>query len=151
MPIYTDDTNRTNSPASPRQTGVLAGPFSSVPERLSSTRQGRRLLQQMDLEAGEIVGRQILTRGAQQSVRCIYSDLLEQRVTYIIEVGPIVNREELSPMAKQEVSRSANVDYAELDVELRRIARTCCRAIAAIVERPLASSRSGSLLDGFSR
>jgi hypothetical protein len=151
MPIYTDDANCTNPPASPSQTAVLAGPFSSVPERLSSTREGRRLLQQMDLDAGEIAGRQILTRGAQQAVRCIYGDLLDERATYIIESGPIVNREGLSPMARQEMSRSANVDYAELDIALRTIARTGSRAITTILERPLATSRSGSLLDKLSR
>jgi len=149
MAIFADNANRGNAmPA--RQPGGATGPFSSLPQRLDSTPEGRRLMKRLDLQAGEIVGRQILTVGAMQSAATVYAEMLDQKAHFIHEAQQIVSSVQ-TPAIKEEMARSSNSAYAELDIELLTIARTGCRGFTGVLERSLDTSRSGSLLDKFRR
>lgn len=149
MAVFGDDNNPSTALPT-RQTGAPGGPFSNVPQRLDATREGRDLIKQLDLRAGEIAGRQILTIGAMQSANVIYAEALAQKAIFIREAQQIVSSVQ-TPAIKEEMARSSNEAYAELDIELQTLARTGCRGIGGVLERQLTTSRTASLLDRFGR
>jgi hypothetical protein len=150
MAVFADGSNGTNAPAASGQTGLATGPFSSLPERLTATRDGRRLLQKLDLEAGEIAGLQFLTVGAEQGACAVHTERLRQGDIFIGVAQRYVSEEPVQAI-REEKARNSNAIYVELCIDLGAIARTGCRRMGSVLERGLDTSRSGSLLDRFGR
>lgn len=149
MTIFADEAGRSDT-LPDRQTGGASGPFGNLPARLSGTREGRRQLQEADLRAGAIVAQHILTVGAMQSATAIYTEMLALKGEVIRDAQAYVSHE-TNPTIREEKARSSNAIYAELDIELQTLARTGCRGIGGVLERPLTTSRTASLLDRFGR
>lgn len=130
---------------------VTVGPLGGTPQRLTQSREGRRLLLNIELRAGEVKGRELLARLGAISETDVALEAISEELRFARGAREILSADELSRSNPEVLASLANTVFGELQVAHITIARTAFREITNAVASPLVSSRGSSILDGVFR